>query len=340
MERISLHNYEAFFLDYMEGNLNAQQEFELLDFLDKNPELKADLDMDLDEIKLSPVALTPIGNEFLKKEGIQPEEAENLMIASVEGQLAFGDQVELQNYVEANNLQTAYKYYQHSVLEPNLSEEYGDNSDLKKKDRVLLPIFFRIAAGVVVAALLIGAYEYSSNSEAVADDVVMETSDLENNIEPIENDNISVVQDENKDEINTIEDVSENVSSVFKEVDLDNSSNNTDDHTNLHEEQHDQFSNDIDTIVKTQPNDKDHPIEEKEDEEIKDPQEEIKSKKDRNKDPKDNIITDEPIKVITDLAGNIFNRDIYYKRSTRISNGEKVVRHFKLGKFEFEQKKH
>ncbi|HXB41711.1 MAG TPA: hypothetical protein VNZ49_14315 [Bacteroidia bacterium] len=42
--QINLHNYEVFFLDYKEGNLNAAQEKELFVFLEVHPELKAELD--------------------------------------------------------------------------------------------------------------------------------------------------------------------------------------------------------------------------------------------------------------------------------------------------------
>ena len=44
MEKISRHNYEAYFLDFAEGNLSAIQIRELEEFLRENPELRSELD--------------------------------------------------------------------------------------------------------------------------------------------------------------------------------------------------------------------------------------------------------------------------------------------------------
>ncbi len=44
MEKINRHNYEAYFLDFAEGNLSAMQIIDLEDFLRENPELRSELD--------------------------------------------------------------------------------------------------------------------------------------------------------------------------------------------------------------------------------------------------------------------------------------------------------
>lgn len=44
MEKINRHNYEAFFLDFAEGNLSEKQLVELNTFLDENPDLRSELD--------------------------------------------------------------------------------------------------------------------------------------------------------------------------------------------------------------------------------------------------------------------------------------------------------
>ena len=44
MEKIDLHNYEAWFLDYSEGNLSEIQISEVNQFLDFNPEFRAELE--------------------------------------------------------------------------------------------------------------------------------------------------------------------------------------------------------------------------------------------------------------------------------------------------------
>ena len=169
MEKINSHNYEAFFLDYMEGTLSAQQEFELIDFLDRNPDLKAELEFDFEDVTLQDIDKVSFDKSVLKKEGIQPDEVDDLMIASVEGTLSVASATELQNYVQSNNLGADYKYYQNTLLKPDLSVGYGNKSDLKKKDGFFVPIWARFTAAAGIAALLIGVSvtQFSSSSDPV-----------------------------------------------------------------------------------------------------------------------------------------------------------------------------
>ena len=44
MSLITKNNYEAFLLDYVEGNLSPEHTAELMLFFENNPELKEDLD--------------------------------------------------------------------------------------------------------------------------------------------------------------------------------------------------------------------------------------------------------------------------------------------------------
>jgi len=40
---ISRDNYESYFIDFLEGNLNAEQIDQFLDFINQNPDLKEEL---------------------------------------------------------------------------------------------------------------------------------------------------------------------------------------------------------------------------------------------------------------------------------------------------------
>ena len=46
MEKIDLNNYEAYFLDLMEGTLSAEEKHDLFAFLELHPELKAEMEED------------------------------------------------------------------------------------------------------------------------------------------------------------------------------------------------------------------------------------------------------------------------------------------------------
>lgn len=49
---INLDNYEAFLLDFVEGQLSAEQEALLMQFLAEHPDLEVDLDIDIDALSL------------------------------------------------------------------------------------------------------------------------------------------------------------------------------------------------------------------------------------------------------------------------------------------------
>lgn len=44
MNKVNIHNYEAYILDYLEGNINAEDTADLLLFIEQNPELEIELD--------------------------------------------------------------------------------------------------------------------------------------------------------------------------------------------------------------------------------------------------------------------------------------------------------
>jgi hypothetical protein len=86
---INRHNYEAWLLDYIEGNLSAEQVDELLVFLDANPDLKSTLD-DYRNISFETGEDIPFdAKEALKKtsDTINNEQSVSLelMIAAMEG---------------------------------------------------------------------------------------------------------------------------------------------------------------------------------------------------------------------------------------------------------------
>jgi len=55
MEKITRHNYEAFFLDYLEGNLSEELNTELKTFLAQNPDLASELE-EFENVSLEPEA--------------------------------------------------------------------------------------------------------------------------------------------------------------------------------------------------------------------------------------------------------------------------------------------
>ncbi|NJM15961.1 MAG: hypothetical protein HC896_11875 [Bacteroidales bacterium] len=63
--RIDRNNYEAYFVDYFEGNLNRELQKELQDFLVLHADLKAEFE------EFSGYGLTSINAEYMFKEGLK-----------------------------------------------------------------------------------------------------------------------------------------------------------------------------------------------------------------------------------------------------------------------------
>mgnify|MGYP006285166721 FL=1 len=104
MKTINRHNYEAFFLDYLEGNLPASRTDELISFLRDNPDLQEEL-QNWEEVVLQPdEQLSMAEKDRLKKQPILPGENhfDELCIARMEGDLSATETQAFENYLKAN----------------------------------------------------------------------------------------------------------------------------------------------------------------------------------------------------------------------------------------------
>ena len=138
MQPIHQHNYEAYFLDFLEGNLSKAQEEELHLFLAKHPDLK----VELDEMKLFYLEEDEECS-FNKSKLIRNEETtllqqEHLCIAAAEGVLTKDEKLQLENQLKADsNLINELAIFQKIKLKtPEIV--YPKKEKLKKR---MLPLF-------------------------------------------------------------------------------------------------------------------------------------------------------------------------------------------------------
>ncbi len=133
MKEINLHNYQAFLLDYLEGNLNEDQVSQLMDFLEQHPQLKEELNeaepihlpelKDLDEYE--PIEDT----EFLKK--TTEDWNEFRLISYLEGDLSKGEQEILEKELKQNpDLQKLHNTYQLTRLSHEQNIQYPEKTRL------------------------------------------------------------------------------------------------------------------------------------------------------------------------------------------------------------------
>jgi hypothetical protein len=164
--KINIENYEAYYLDFLEGNLNEVDMFEFSDFLKQHPELK--IEEDILDFKLVPTEKLDKSylNElkvFDESESICENNYEYFMISSIEKQLNSSKEIELQDFISKNKIyQNEYNLYQKSRLKADLTQVFEDKKSLKQA--MVIPMYYKlisIAATVILALLLI---PFSKNS--------------------------------------------------------------------------------------------------------------------------------------------------------------------------------
>ena len=184
---INIENYEAFYLDFLEGNLNEDENRAFLTFLEENPDLIQDEDL------MSFSAENPLeslDNNFIKNlkvfdksETISAENYENFMIASVEKQLGVTKQTELKDFITKHKkLQEEYNLYQKAILFPDTTIVYAEKNKLKRG--IVIPLygkFISIAAALAIIFFAIPTNNPNlSSGELVASRRILNENPLKN----------------------------------------------------------------------------------------------------------------------------------------------------------------
>lgn len=168
-ERISIFNYEAFYLDFLEGNLNSEDTALLFDFFEAHPECRMENE-ELLAFEPERVALPNQVKSGLKQtseeEQITLSNVDHFLIAASEGILDTKKASELQEFVRQNKLEKELILTQATYFKPDHSLVYHDKASLKHeaKQIALWPLLFAAAASLILAVVVI-----TLNSESVVD---------------------------------------------------------------------------------------------------------------------------------------------------------------------------
>lgn len=199
MPKIDIHNYEAYLLDFSEGNLTGELQVELELFLIQHPELEINLD------ELSLMTLENEAASFSNKQSLKKSEtdlvSETQFIAYIENQLSDKEKLELEKSCVINPLLAKeLTLYNNTVAKADAAIVFENKQSLKRKPKV---IWFNFSATQYAAAacivFLIGLFilwpKTNVNSEistlANKTDVVTTQTVFSNNntIEPTTNTN-------------------------------------------------------------------------------------------------------------------------------------------------------
>jgi hypothetical protein len=160
MEKISIFNYEAFYLDYLEGNLNDEDKALLLHFLEKHPELKLDNDdlpvLEIDSTYLDDRFKTDLKQIMFNETVITFENVEQFLIAQTEGLLSSEKQNELEAFIADNlSLRRSFALYAATRIKPDYSIVYADKDGLKRSKRIVFWPYISFAAAAAVISFIV-----------------------------------------------------------------------------------------------------------------------------------------------------------------------------------------
>lgn len=137
--KIDKNNYEAFLLDYIEGNLSAEMTAELMLFLQQNPEIETGIeDFKIISLKKEDASFDS-KNELKRKEFVVNDDLiEGLIISFVNGDLSKAEEKKLLTIVSENpEYKKLLEQYQSTRLQHN---------DEKLSDKVLLKSHLPVTA--------------------------------------------------------------------------------------------------------------------------------------------------------------------------------------------------
>ena len=171
MAAISRHNYEAFFLDCLDGNLSEKDKKELKVFLQRNPDLQDELE-GIGEIKLQPEQIFYENKqELIKKTQAQYfeiTELEYLCIAETESDINYEEKHILNDEIKKNTVaERTLKLFKKTKLLPDYRIKYSSKKELYHKTVKfsLLKTAYSISAAVIILLFFVkGDFLFNQNN--------------------------------------------------------------------------------------------------------------------------------------------------------------------------------
>lgn len=130
---INLNNYEAFFLDYHEGNLTPEQVADLLLFVEQHPQLKEEFE-NFEDITL--YDLSPISFEHKSdlKKNITAENCEEYFIRSAEGDLTSTEKTLLADFIKQHpHYSSDLELFAKTIVKADSSIVFENKAALKRE---------------------------------------------------------------------------------------------------------------------------------------------------------------------------------------------------------------
>ena len=182
---INRNNYEAYFIDYLEGNLDERLVDSFLEFLKLNPDLKEELAL-FESVNAVPENISFRKKDDLYKEKFDSEEEfNNAAIASLEGDITDLDKFEFETYLDEHpEKKQDAALFSKTKLKPDISIVFSKKNKLYKKSvgKTILLWSGRVAAVLILAVAFFTLMNNRSEEIIPENEVVVinEISDPEN----------------------------------------------------------------------------------------------------------------------------------------------------------------
>ena len=154
--KINRENYEIYFVDYLDGKLNAADKEAVCQFISENPDLEKEL-ANLEKMILEPEEVEFSGKKKMKKNEHSSENSEaddNKFVAYFEGDLSKNEAHAFYSKVQNNDkLKKEYKLFSKVFLKPDLSIVFPEKQKLKKQAKVISMRNMALTAASIAAAL-------------------------------------------------------------------------------------------------------------------------------------------------------------------------------------------
>lgn len=164
---INRENYEMYFIDYYDGNLNNNDIDTLMAFLQSNIDLKEEFE-EFEEFSVSiPKVIYPNKNILLKRKivserGINADNCEDFFIAYHEGDLSEEEKIETLLFCEKNlSLKKEFQSFSKIFLTPDKAIRFKGKSKLKRHK--LRKLYFSSFAAAASLIILFGLFSLLKN---------------------------------------------------------------------------------------------------------------------------------------------------------------------------------
>jgi peptidyl-tRNA hydrolase len=172
--KINRNNYESFFIDYLEGNLDEKLVDDFIEFIQQNPDLKEELSL-FETVSIGQEEITFNKKELLYKEKYDAEnEFNQAAVASLEGDISASEKTDFENYLSTHpEKQKEAKLFRLTKLQPDQSIIYSRKNKLYRQSagRTVL-LWTSRAAAVIIVALSVYVFINKSSNKIIPENQV------------------------------------------------------------------------------------------------------------------------------------------------------------------------